>query len=700
MADARVEDIDRATRRKIAGAISSQRKQLLAHWEERHRAQPSLAEPVRALGGWDAYRSGYLDPLLRLLSTGIRRASPDHLYVYAHERTRFFDPAALRNGGQAELAATLRGDAEDTLALFDGQTAEAHAVRALLDALHGSIVDEPGAASVSIVLVGDCLMTDVIPFLRPQLRAAGLELTLDHLYFSAHEGRALAQDELIAAIDRERYTLIGLSFLTYEGIPPYPALLADAERLSGEELTRRVDQIDAVVREYIGAVREATNATIVLHGASGLPLTKLREFVPLVPPLSRGRRRAVALLDSRLRELAANTENVIFLDEAQAVSAAGLRAASRRLMSRVFTHGGVFHPSAFGPLIAAPYADVVTAHSALSKCKVLLVDFDNTLWDGVMAEGEVEHHLEAQRLLRRLREAGILLVSVSKNDPESIRWDELELDYDDFVLHKVSWNLKSQSIEEAAGQLDLGLDSFVLIDDNPVERELVASALPAVRTMDPADPATWRRLGMMLDFPNTRATAEAARRTEMYREAAARRDAVSGGADYAGMMRTLDLRVGFGPAREKDLDRVHELIDRTNQFNTTTIRRSRSELSQLLSDPAYGIYLGTLADKFGELGVVGVTVVRRDGDALVFDAVIMSCRAMGFGFETVLLRGPIDAETGFATAVGHYVPTERNRPCAALFSEKGFREAAPGEWRLDLGGALPEIPDWLALTRV
>lgn len=164
----------------------------------------------------------------------------------------------------------------------------------------------------------------------------------------------------------------------------------------------------------------------------------------------------------------------------------------------------------------------------------------------------------------------------------------------------------------------------------------------------------------------------------MYREAADRRDAISGGADYAGMMRTLDLKVGFGPAREKDLDRVHELIDRTNQFSTTTIRRGRSELSQLLRDPAYGIYLGTLADKFGELGVVGVTVVRRDGDARVFDAVIMSCRAMGFGFETVLLRGPIDAETGFATAVGHYVPTERNRPCAAPFSEKGFSEAAPG----------------------
>ena len=261
-------------------------------------------------------------------------------------------------------------------------------------------------------------MTDVVPFLRPQLRAAGLEAKLDHLYFSAREGRALAQDELVAAIARERYTLIGLSFLTYEGIPPYPALLAEADRLSGDELTRRVDQIDAAVREYIGAVREATNATIVLHGASGLPLTKLREFVPVLAPPSRGRRRAVALFDSRLRELAANTENVIFLDEAGAVSAGGLRAASRRLMSRAFTHGGVFHPSAFGPL------------------------------------------------------------------------------------------------------------------------------------------------------------------------------------------------------------------------------------------------------------------------------------------ETVLLRGPIDAETGFATAVGHYVPTERNRPCAALFSEKGFSEAAPGEWRLDLGGALPEIPDWLALTRL
>lgn len=696
--EADVGHIDPALRRRIASSLSSHRRELLTRWEERHRGLASLADPVADLGGWDRYRTMYLELLLRVLTMGIRRANPDYLHLYAQERTRFYEPAALRNGARAELAEALRGDTDDAVAVLGDRAAEAEAVRALLDALHAPILRDASARQARIVLVGDCLMTDIASFLRPKLDAVAVEAAIDHRYFSAALGRALSVADLVSDLEREGADIVGMSFLTYEGIPPYLALLAEADRLGDEERVRRVDQIDAVVRETIAEVRAASNVPIVLHGTCGLPLSHVREFVPFLPEFSRGRRRVIDLLNDRLRELAANTENVIFLDEHAAAERIGIRAAGRRLIPRMYTHGKVFHPSTLGTLLVEPYVEIVQAHRTLARCKVLLVDFDNTLWQGVMAEGEVEHDVDAQRLLKRLREAGILLVSVSKNDPESIRWDELELDPDDFVLHKVSWNLKAQSIEEAAHQLDLGLDSFVLIDDNPVERELVSTRLPQVTVMDPGDPATWRRLTLMLDFPNTRVTAEAARRTEMYREAAARRDALSGGADYPAMMRSLDLSVQFGPAAEHHLDRVHELVDRTNQFNTTTIRRSRAELAALIADPDWQVYVGTLADKFGRLGIVGVSIVHRDGDQLIFDSVIMSCRAMGFGFERVLLRGPIDAQTGCRAAIGRYRPTERNRPCAALFSDAGFAASEDGEWRLDLGGALPEIPDWLAFA--
>ena len=697
-----VERIEPEVRDRIATALTRGRAELVERWEQRHRDEPLLADPVmRDLGDWKVYRDAYLRPLVQTLSLGIREASSDHLHVYAYERVRFVESAALHNGGRAQLRATLRADAEDAIGLLDGKDAEA--MRELLEAVHAPIVDGGGAGAaartVRMMMVGDCLFTEVLPFLAHEARAVGLEIETDHLYFSAWGGKELSPDEMLLALKRKRYDMIGLSFLTFEGIPPYVALLSETGRLSAQERSRRVNQIEAVIRGYIAGIREATNIPVVLHGTCGLPLTRVRQAISAMPPISRARAKTVNLLNNRLRDLAENTENVIFLDEEEAVASVGTRAASRPIIPWSISHGAVFHPSALGRILAQPYLNVIGAHERLVRCKVVLVDFDNTLWRGVMAEGEVEHDLTAQRLLRDLKDAGILLVSLSKNDPESIRWDEMELAPEDFVLHKVGWNLKSQSIEEAVHQLDLSADSFVLLDDNPVERELVTSQLQDVVALDPTEPRTWEQLRLMLDFPNTRATEEAARRTEMYREAAARRDALSGGADYAGMMRTLDLRVEFGPAREEDIDRVHELVERTNQFNTTTIRRTRAEIAALLNDPSRHIFVGTLADKFGKLGIVGLTVVITEGDALTFESVIMSCRAMGFGFETVLLRGAMDALSSARTAIGRYVPTDRNRPCASLFEESGFTAISSTEWTLETrGGSAPEIPDWLLVS--
>lgn len=691
--------IDAPTRRRIASALDAERDQLVDAWERRHRSEPLLAEPVIAqLGDWDVYRRAYLKPLVGTLARGLREGRSEHLDVYAYERMRFMALRDLRDGGTATLARTLAGDLDDAATLFTGRPGDAEVVRSLLQPIHDALLEESDDRTVRVVMVGDCLLTDVSSFLGPRARENGVQVRSELLYFSAWAGRELSREELLETLQRESWDLIGLSFFTYEGIPPYVALLSEADGLSSGERARRVDQIDAIAREYVQAVRQATNIPIILHGCCGLPLTRPREFVPVLPPLSRGRRHVAWLLNERMGELAENTENAIFLDEQAAVSEVGPRAAGRRLLPRRLTHGGLFHPTMVGRLLADGYTEIVRAYEGLRRCKVLLVDFDNTLWEGVMAEGTVVHDERGQRLLGQLREAGILLVSVSKNDPDSIRWDEMSVDRNDFVLHKVSWNLKSQSIEEAAHQLDLGLDSFVLIDDNPVERDLVSSALPAVRTLDPTDPWTWRALEMLLHFPNTRRTAEAARRTEMYREGAERRDALSGGADYAGMMRSLDLRVRFGPVREEHLDRVSELVARTNQFNTTTVRRNRAELTSIMQAPDAALLAGTLSDKFGDLGIVGVSIVHKDDSELVFDGVIMSCRAMGFGFESVLVRGAIDAVPGVDTALGLFVPTDRNRPCARLFAELGFQDCGEGRFWLALDGELPEIPDWLAVS--
>jgi FkbH-like protein len=173
------------------------------------------------------------------------------------------------------------------------------------------------------------------------------------------------------------------------------------------------------------------------------------------------------------------------------------------------------------------------------------------------------------------------------------------------VLHKISWNHKPQSIAEAAQQLELGIDSFVAIDDNPAERALIAHQLPVVGLLDSTDPASWNALEFMLSFPNTRQTAESAARTARYRANANRREAMVGQLDYPAMMASLHLRATWSQARAKHLTRIHELLQRTNQFNTTTQRRTPAELRAALDDPQFSISVCSLGDRFGELGIVG-----------------------------------------------------------------------------------------------
>src|SRR5206468_1405805 len=149
-------------------------------------------------------------------------------------------------------------------------------------------------------------------------------------------------------------------------------------------------------------------------------------------------------------------------------------------------------------------------------------------------------------------------------------------------------------------------------------------------------------------------------------------------------------------ADESTLDRVHELVQRTTQFNTTTRRRSPAELAELLADPAYDCRITSLRDRFGDLGVVGVVIAHREGTRLTFDSVIMSCRAMGFGLELAMIASALEAAGDWETAVGVYAPTDRNGPCAQVFASAGFAAMSPEEWLLTRDAASPvPVPEWL-----
>jgi FkbH-like protein len=492
---------------------------------------------------------------------------------------------------------------------------------------------------------------------------------------------------------------VALSFLSYKGIAPFAALMREAPALRAADLDRRVETIVTVMRDFLHLLRARTDAPFLVHDASGLPLGPVRHFVPVLPALSRGHRDVLAVLNTRVAELVATVPNAILIEEAAIARRRGLRACMERVIPPAVAAGGEFHTARFGEYLVPAYIDVIASYRTLGRCKALAVDFDDTLWEGVMADGPVVQRADLQRTLRRLREAGILLVATSKNDPRNVRWREMLLRREEFVLEKVSWNLKARSIQEAARELGIGIDGFVLLDDSAVERDLVCSQLPQVPALDPKAPQTRVWLERMLTFPNTARTEEARKRTELYRAGRERAAALDAPLDYPAMMASLGLQVGFGPAAERELDRIAELIQRTNQFNTTTIRYPRAQLAELLHSHGHRIYAATLADKFGSMGVVAAAVVRREGPLRVFEAVVMSCRAMGFGLEQLVVRRVIDAEDGTGVRfIGRYVPTERNEPCRGLWERSGFVAAAGGEWALEPGAPRPSEPPWFRVS--
>jgi FkbH-like protein len=537
------------------------------------------------------------------------------------------------------------------------------------------------------------VFNDVRLFLSQRVAAAtGRALDVDHIFFSAGAS-PVEPEELRRVTASAPPSLIGLSLFSYAGVPAYRVLAQECARLGGAELRTRARTLAALVATSLGAIREVTDATVLVHTACSLPLARRRTRWPILPAESRARRRLNAAMTEAVAEVVAATANTILVDEQRLIREnGGLKAVGAPVLGPEYDEA-IAHPAMFGTVLADFYADVLAAQRVFGKAKALLVDFDHTLWSGVMGEGTVEHHLDRQRLLRELKEAGVLLVALSKNDAAALRWDEMQLGPDDFVLSMVNWRPKPDNVSDAVAALDLAADAFVLLDDNPVERALVEENVLGVRSLDSGSEDTWRWLRYWLEMPSTTQTDEGRRRTELYREAAQRRHAMGQEHDYEQMMRSLELRAEVRPAGADDMPRLLELIQRTNQFNTTTRRRSTSEVKALLSSPDHEVLVASLGDRFGDLGVVAAVVIARGcKDEVEIDSFIMSCRAMGFGLEQLVLAEATARHDG-ARVIAPFIPTERNQPAAGLYPAHGFTETAPGIWTLPAGRRI-ERPAW------
>jgi methoxymalonate biosynthesis protein len=308
---------------------------------------------------------------------------------------------------------------------------------------------------------------------------------------------------------------------------------------------------------------------------------------------------------------------------------------------------------------------------ALVKC--LVWDLDNTLWQGTLLEDpSVQLSSQIRDVITTLDSRGILQSVASKNDYD-LAWQRLEdfgiVEY--FVLPKIGWGRKSDSVIEIAGQLNFALSTIAFIDDMPNERAEVTFSAPEVRCYT-ADQAL--ALPTLSEFSPEVVTVDARRRREMYR-ASFRREAEK--ESFTGpdedFLRSLDLEMHIKRADKEDLSRVEELTLRTSQMNATGVHYSDEDLLGLLDDPAHEVLTVTLTDRFGPHGAVGVLLLECHPEVWHLRLLATSCRVVSFGAGAVIIGWLIDqaAQAGLHLAAD-FRPTERNRMMDIAYRFAGF----------------------------
>jgi len=325
--------------------------------------------------------------------------------------------------------------------------------------------------------------------------------------------------------------------------------------------------------------------------------------------------------------------------------------------------------------------------------KVIAVDLDNTLWEGVVGEDGPdgvtidESRRDLQRFLLSQRAQGRLLAIASKNNEaevwETFRRSEMVLKPEHFAAHRINWEPKSINLVELSGELSLGLDSFIFVDDSAKEISEVESNLPQVKTLLLPEAAAniTQTFRQFWPFDQAKVTKEDRLRNESYAQERARQQAMETAQGLGDFLANLGLEVTIEDFKPETLGRVAQLTLRTNQFNTTTMRRSEAELQTLLSSGSIRCITVAAKDRFGDYGNVGAVLYSLQPAALMVESFLLSCRALGRGVEHHIVRhlGAIAEQHGRPEVHFQFRPTPRNIPALQfLESLPATREKSEG----------------------
>ncbi len=326
--------------------------------------------------------------------------------------------------------------------------------------------------------------------------------------------------------------------------------------------------------------------------------------------------------------------------------------------------------------------------------KCIVLDLDNTLWGGIVGEDGLEGiklgpdpagrpFVEFQKVIKSLLKSGVILAINSKNNSEDAmkvikEHPHMVLKEDDFACLKINWNDKIANMRDISNELNIGLDSMVFFDDDPVNRELIKMSIPEINTIDlPQDPSSYAStLRDLNDFNLLKITDDDFKRAKMYRQEHDRHVLESTTKNLDEYLKKLDIKVKVRLADKFSIPRISQLSLKTNQFNLTTKRYQEEEIKKFVKDDKMVVGYTEVEDKFGKSGITNIFIIKKNNEEWILDTFLLSCRIIGRGIEEGILGKIIEmgGKEGVKKIKAKFIPTQKNKPAENFLSDYGFQK--------------------------
>ncbi len=544
----------------------------------------------------------------------------------------------------------------------------------------------------------------MVPVVRALGFLGGIDLLVDVGGFNTFRQEVA---ERSGPLSRDPDTVL-LAWRTADLAPELWTTFAD---VSEETVEAALQNAGAEMQSVVTALRAHSNAALLLHllDAPSRPNLGILDAQQKL-----GQLEAIQTLNAQLRKLQRGLRACYVID---------VDGVHRQ----VGTNDGLDHGKwASARLPYAPRGILALAKEwsrflyplAGRTSKVLVCDLDNTLWGGVLGEDGVAGirvgpeaggapYLALQRAILDVQRRGVLLAIASKNDEaEALRALEAHptmlLRPANFSALQVHWNDKASSLRAIARELNVGLDSLVFLDDNPVEREWIRRELPEVTVIELLGPPS-SFAGAVLDwagFERLELTSEDRGRDKMYAAQRLRADLRAASHSTETFLESLGQRIELARVSAFNCERVAQLTQKTNQFNATTRRYTTADIDRMANSETFEVIAARVVDRFGDNGWVGVAILHFREKTAEIDTLLLSCRVIGREVETAIIADLVDRvrARNVRTIVGHVVPTEKNTPVRDVFEKHGFVRSPTdssefGTWHLDVEARPVRWPD-------